>query len=769
MGAGMLRQKSLLKSILLGGVALAAFSVIGSAKADTQNTEEVIVTANKQAEKIHDVAQAVTAVSGSDMALRQQTDFRDFAAQVPGFQVSESSPILEREIIRGQNSGGAGATVATMVDGMPLSFSGSDNNASLTSTNIDTYDLQRIEVLKGPQGTLYGATAEGGVVKYVTNAPNLNKYQAGIEATGYNVAHGDSSGTVKGFANLPIIDDKLALRVTGIEEGVAGYINNPLMGKNDVNQGDKKSFRVQLLFKPISDLSIRLAASQQDIRMDGPNTVEAVGAGLYPASAAPSNQLSLANGYNNNAYGQQTQKGVISYYYADINYDLHGAQINSVSSYGTVKASYVNDDSFINAAPGFTYQAYLESALKTPLALRQRENEGMTKASEELRVSSDPGEKLFGLPLDWIGGGFVTHESVTFNQVFDFTNIPAPGQAQSILAGLPTAGGEFEPSHFDEWAFFGQLDYHFTPTFDIAAGARVSNDKESLNATFQGAVLVPSGAPPVGPISGNETSTTWSVAPRWHVTDDTLLYSRIATGFRPGGPNLAIPFQPANYPQNYGSDKTTNYEVGVKSYLFDKKVDVDLAAYYIDWTKIQILSTVQTSTQPFTVTGNAGSATSKGVEWNVGWTVVPGLRLAEIGSYSNATLSQSAPVLGGFAGQALPYVPKWTNTLDADYEWNAFADYSGFVGAAWVYTGARYTGFAPAGTPTESHVALPSYSEFNLQGGLRNGRYIFELFAHNLSDVRGISTYENMGGYKETGHMTLIQPRTIGLRVGATY
>jgi iron complex outermembrane receptor protein len=759
----------LFKSFLLGSAALAAVAVAGAAYADQPNTEEVIVTANKQAEKIHDVAQAVTAISGSDMALRQETDFRDFAAQVPGFQVSESSPILEREIIRGQNSGGAGATVATMVDGMPLSFSGSDNNAALTSTNIDTYDLQRIEVLKGPQGTLYGATAEGGVVKYVTNAPDLKNYQGGMEAVGYNVAHGDSSGSVKGFANLPIIDDKLALRVTAIEEGVAGYINDPLMQREHVNQGDKRSFRAQLLFKPTNDLSIRLAASQQDIDMRGPNTVEAVGAGLYPAAAAPGNQLSLANGYNENTYAQQTQKGVISYYYADINYDLHGAQVNSVSSYGTVRASYVDDVSNTNAAPGFTYQAYLAGALKTPLALRQRELEGMDKASEELRVSSDPGQKLFGLPLDWIAGGFVTHESVTFNQVFDFTNVPSPGQAQSILSTLPTAGGESEPSHFDEWAMFGQLDYHFTPTFDVAAGARFANDREALNATFQGAVLVPNGAPAVGPINGNSTATTWSVAPRWHVTDDTLLYSRVATGYRPGGPNLAIPFQPAGYPQNYGPDQTVNYEVGAKSYLFDKKVDIDVAAYYIDWSKIQILSTVQTSTGPFTVTGNAGSATSKGLEWNVGWTVVPGLRLAEIGSYSDATLSQSAPVLGGLEGQALPYVPKWSNTVDADYEWNAFGDYTGFAGASWVYTGVRYTGFAPSGTPSEGHVELPSYNQINLQGGLRNGRYIFELFAHNLTDVRGISTYENMGGYKETGQMTLIQPRTIGLRVGATY
>ena len=767
----MTTQTSLRKAFLLSGVAIFAVTCGRAALAEadvSKPPEEVIVTANKQAERIHDVAQAVTAVTGSDMAIRQESDFRDFSAQVPGFHVEEDSAVFQREIIRGQNSGGAGATVATMVDGMPLSFSGSDSNAALTSTNVDTYDMQRIEVLKGPQGTLYGATAEGGVVKYVTNPPNLHDYQGGFELGGYNVEHGHSAASGKGYVNLPMIDDKLALRLTAFGEGIAGWIDNPLMNRTAVNRGEKEGFRASLLFKPTDDLSIRLTASQQDTKVDGPNQVEAVGAGFYPKTT-PANQLDLNTAYVDNTYAAQTEKSVIGYYYADINYDLPFASLNSVTSHGTVKASFITDASFINAAAGLNYQAYLSGALKTPLALLQRQYESMSKTSEEVRLTSNPGQKLFGHDFDWIIGGFFNHEDVNFNQAFDFTNIPTPSVPQVTLNSLPPAGAEGEPSKFDEQAVFGQVDFHITSDLDIAAGARFSSDKESLSANFHGSVLVPPGAPPVGPINGNSSSTTWSVAPRWHLDQDTLLYARIATGFRPGGPNLAIPFQPATYPQAYGPDRTLNYEAGVKSYFLDKKVDVDVAAFHIDWSHIQILSTVQTSTGPFTVTGNAGQATSQGFEWNLGWTPLPGLRLGEIGSYSAATLSGDAPVLGGKSGQQLPYVPKWSNTVNADYQWNITGDFQGFVGGSWIFTGQRYTGFASPTSVNEGHVPLPSFSQLNMQGGFHTANYTVELYAHNVMDTRGISVFSNAGGYNETGHEILIQPRTVGIRLAATY
>jgi outer membrane receptor protein involved in Fe transport len=753
------------KGVLLCGVALIALAV-HSAKADDQGQiSEIIVTANKHAEKLHDVAEAVSAITGADMAQRGETDFRDFAAEIPGFQIQETGPILQREILRGQNSGGSGATVATIIDDMPLSFSGSDSNASLTSTNIDTYDLQRIEVLKGPQGTLYGATAEGGVVKYVTNAPNLSQYQAGIEASGYNVAHGESSGSVKGFANIPLVDGMAALRVTGIEEGIAGYIDNPLLNEKNVNSGSKTSGRASLLLAPTDDLSIRLTASQQLIHVGGLDQVEAVGAGMVPAAPAPANQLDLAQGYVDNSNYRQTQDSRIAYYYGDVDYDLGWANLTSVTSYGTVKANYITDFSYLNAAPGLSYGDYLSGALGTPLALRQTQLEEMSKESQEVRLASAPGQKLFGNDFEWIVGAFATREYVTFSQNFDFT---APASSDTLTSLGIGAGGTDQLSRYQEWAVFGQVDYHVLPDVDVAAGIRRSGNQQSLTATFDGGVLV-GPSPTVGPLGSNEHSTTWSVAPRWHLSDDTLLYSRIATGFRPGGPNLAIPNQPAGYPVNYGSDSTYNYEVGAKSYLFDRTVDFDIAAYDIEWSHIQIITVVNTDTGPYSVTGNVGAATSRGLEWTVGWSPLSGLRLSDNGAYTDAHLTQDAPLLGGMTGDVLAYVPHWSNNLNIDYEWPVFSDFSAFAGGSWTFTGSRYGDFAPAGTTTEDHPKLPSYSSFNLQLGVKDKAYTLELYGRNITDEKGISSYNNMQGYNETGLLTLIQPRTIGLRVAATY
>jgi outer membrane receptor protein involved in Fe transport len=196
------------------------------AKSDVaDDIQEVVVTASKRDERLHDVAMGVTAVTGNDLQTRQETDFTEFAAQVPGFQVeSNGTPGFNREILRGQNSGSAGATVATVIDDMPLSSSGSQSDDGFVSTNPDAYDLLRVEVLKGPQGTLYGAAAEGGVVKFVTNPPNTTAFHAGMEVGGDTIDHGGDGGSVKGYVNIPFWQDKAALRLTGFYEDVPGYI-----------------------------------------------------------------------------------------------------------------------------------------------------------------------------------------------------------------------------------------------------------------------------------------------------------------------------------------------------------------------------------------------------------------------------------------------------------------------------------------------------------------------------------------------------------------
>jgi iron complex outermembrane recepter protein len=254
------------------------------------------------------------------------------------------------------------------------------------------------------------------------------------------------------------------------------------------------------------------------------------------------------------------------------------------------------------------------------------------------------------------------------------------------------------------------------------------------------------------------------VAPRWHINEDTLAYVRVATGFRPGGPNLPTPTLPN--PPPFKSDSTKNYEIGMRTDLFDKTFSIDMAVFYIDWKNVQILGIVNTPAGPVGINGNSGSATSKGVEWNFSWRPISGLTLALLGSYTDAYLTADAPGLGAFSGDKLPYVPNVSNTLNVDYKWPAFSNWSAFVGGSETYTGSRYTNFSPTISVIEPHVKLPVYNTFQLHLGLDNGHYNAELYGNNLGNSKGITDYNNEGGANQTGQVSFIQPRTIGVQVG---
>jgi outer membrane receptor protein involved in Fe transport len=265
----------------------------------------------------------------------------------------------------------------------------------------------------------------------------------------------------------------------------------------------------------------------------------------------------------------------------------------------------------------------------------------------------------------------------------------------------------------------------------------------------------------------SQNSTTWSVAPRWHINEDTLAYARVSTGFRPGGPNLPTPTLPN--PPSFRADKTKNYEIGLRTDLFDKTFSIDMAVFYVDWKDVQILSEVQTSTGPVGINGNSGSAKTKGVEYNFSWRPFTGFTVGLLGAYTDAYLTADAVLLGAFSGQKLPYVPNLTSTLNLDYRWPAFGTYSAYVGTSETYTGSRFTGFSPSVTVLDPHVKLPVYTTMQLRFGLEDDHYSAQVYANNLTNSRGITDYTSEGGANQTGQVSIIQPRTIGIELGVKF
>ena len=723
--------------------------------------DEVVVTATKREEKLHDVAMSITAVDGDDLTRRHESSYLDFAAQVPGLSFEAIDAGTNRVILRGQNVGSVGATVATTVDDIPFFMSGAQADGSFFSANIDTYDLKRVEVLRGPQGTLYGAAAEGGLIKYVTNLPELGKFQAQINLGGQVVHDGQADDSAKGLVNLPFWGDKAAIRISAVEENLPGWVDNQLQGQTGVNHGRKYSLRGSVLVKPTDQLTIRLTAFNQGLTVQGDNAVEVVGAAANPA-APPANQFAPVNGLNHNFQAPHTINDRLFYYALSLEYALPLATLTSNTSYGQISERFTSDLSDNNLAPGLTYGDFLGAIVYGgPIIVAGRQLEFVHKFNQELRVTSNPGSSLFGNPLDWQGGVFFTRETSLLDQPYDARRST---DFNTLLA--PPLGGAGISAYYKEMAIFADATYHFSKAFDVEIGGRSTHTKQESQTTFFCCVLY---GPDFtyAPIYQSESSRTWSVAPRWHITDDSLLYARYATGFRPGGPNIPTPTLPD--PPSFLSDSTRNIEVGFRTNLFGRRLSIDLATFYILWKDVQILGIVQTPTGPVGINGNSGSAKNYGLEWNFQLRPVEGLSLGLLGAYTNAKLSADALGLGAKSGDQLPFVPDVSNTLNVDYTWNGSGGYAGNVGASWTYTGVRYTGFSPSVATTEPHVKLPTYNTLRVQVGLDNGKYSAEVYADNLTNSRGITSYSNSGGHAQTGLAVFIQPRTVGVQLGAKF
>ena len=213
---------------------------------------------------------------------------------MPGLSLTEVQPGETRLTLRGQNVGGIGSTVTTYIDDTPFGSSNALANGFFFSGDFDTWDLQRVEVLRGPQGTLYGAGSEGGLLKYVTNPPDPTKFAAAVQGGGEDVAHGDGAGSGKAMINLPI-GDRAAFRLSGYYEGLPGYVDDPSLGEKDVNRGYRDGLHASLLVNFSDNVSFRLNAFGQDLHTDGSPNVDVVGAGNFQLTP-PANQLDPQNG-----------------------------------------------------------------------------------------------------------------------------------------------------------------------------------------------------------------------------------------------------------------------------------------------------------------------------------------------------------------------------------------------------------------------------------------------------------------------------------------
>lgn len=741
-------------ALLATQVARAAGSSVSKQPRAAQ-LQEVIVTATKRPEMLLDVPMAITAITSHQLQREQLVGFSDLETQVPGLSVELTAPGLDRLTLRGENVGGVGSTVATYIDDIPFGSSTALANGAIAAGDFDTWDLARVEVLRGPQGTLYGANSEGGLIRYVTNPPNLHRFSGAFELGDQDVAHGGNGPIYKGMVNIPI-GGIAAVRLDGYDTRLPGYIDDPQLHERGVNRGYREGWRGSFLVKPTSDFSVRLTGFGQTLHTDGTPNVDVVGAAGNPL-APPANQLQPLNGnFDQQRFMGEPATFKYGIYSGKLEWDLGWATLTSVTGYGTTTEDQLVDvtSTEVNSGVPFTFGMLMSSVLPgTNSAVAETDDLYVKKISQEVRLVSAQGQTL-----QWLAGLFYTRESSELAETLPSFVIPTLAPT-----GLPSLENVSLDALYREWSGYGQIDYHFDPAFDVALGGRWSENKQSESEVTGGLLVTP-----VQTTGGNSTGTDflYSIAPRWHVNQETMAYVRVASGYRPGGPNALPPITPAGVPRTYQSDSTVNYELGVKSILLDHRLSLDVDTFLIHWQRIQLFEFVD----DFGINANGGTATSKGLEWTFALTPVHGLNFRLTGAYVDAYLTSNAVAAGGLTGNQLPYAPKWSNAIDANYTWTAFGNYNAFTGATWSYIGSRATDFAAIPNIVNNAIIfeptpradLGGYNTLDLRAGLDNGRWTFELYCKNLFDTRGITYYTNGGAPDLGGDVTFQYPRTIG-------
>jgi iron complex outermembrane receptor protein len=719
--------------------------------------QEVVVTAQKRQEKVLDVPMAVTAITADALQSQRLIDFADLETQVPGLSVQLTAPGLDRLTLRGENVGGVGSTVGTYIDDVPFGSSNALANGSETSGDFDTWDLQRVEVLRGPQGTLYGAGSEGGLLKYVTNPPDPARFASAFELGGEEVAHGGTGQDYKAMVNIPM-GGISALRLDGFYSRLPGYIDDPQLGEKDVNRAYQKGARGSFLVNVTDHFSIRLSAFGQTLRTDGSPQVDVIGSAGNPV-APPANQLQPAIGnYDQARYLSEPATFKYQIYSGKLEWNLGWGTLTSITGYGTTTQDQNLDATWATIQPGLSIGMVADSVLPpgTNAAVAEISNLYIKKVTQEVRLESAKGQAL-----EWLAGAFYTRESSTLEQTLP--TFIVPGLAST---GLPSLENADLDAVYREYSGYGQIDYHFNPAFDVALGARWSENKQSTNQLTGGLLINPEQVA-AGTSTGNDF--LYSIAPRWHLSKNTMAYARVASGYRPGGPNALPPISPAGVPTSYKSDSTVNYEVGIKSIMLDNRLSADVDAFLIKWKSIQLFEFVDA----FGINANGGTATSKGLEWTFALTPVEGLNFTLAGAYVDAYLTADAPAAGGLSGEQLPYAPKWSNSLDGSYTWRVSAGYHAFAGATWSYIGARANDFAASATVVNNaivfvpnpRVDLGGYNTLNLRAGLDSGRWSLELYCKNLADSRGLTYYTSQGTANFGGALGIQQPRTVGATI----
>jgi outer membrane receptor protein involved in Fe transport len=751
----------------------------------------VVVTARKLgAERVQDVPAAITALGAQQLQAMRVVNLTDFAYAVPGLSFNSTGPGEKRYVLRGIQSAGQ-EQVAVYYDEVPSpGIQSSSGDSGSQTADLQLYDMERIEVLKGPQGTTFGANSQTGAVRYITNKPDLNHVGGSIQATGEAMSDGGSPGaSLYGMFNMPIISDQLAVRVVAFDDYSGGYVDNVRLGLNNMNWSRTIGGRVAVRYEPTTKTTIDAMVWLQNRKTGGASGYNPYD--TFHVKGDPTNQgfkdtvpafAQFQTGdFNNGDYVQTPRPDKLQIYSLTLTQDLGFASLTAAGSIFKRNLGYIRDNTWsvisLGVGPAGAVCLNGKSCVRPDLFPEQtNQTQDITQKTLEVRLNS-----THEGPLQYLVGVFYRDRDSGFQSVspivdgegvpFPITTVPT---GFSILPGagvancVPCALARFNTRDVKESAVFGELTYRPIEKLELMAGLREysANQHDDGFYTFQ-FPLIGTTLPAPDHRHFKESKLIKKFEVSYHPTSDITTYALASQGFRLGGTNQAATIA---VPPGYASDSLWNYEVGVKSSWFDRRLTVNAAAYYIDWKNIQVAA--HDPTGAFGFIGNAGAAKVEGLELEVFAHPIPGLDLSGGASWlpdRELTENQvtSTVVAPGKKGDKLPRIPEVTADFSAQYSHDlAVADWKGFVRADWFYHGRSNTELVVS---TATNRLQHAYQITNFKIGASNAAQDLDvtLFLDNAFDVHG-DVYLVAATATPTLKYTN-RPRTLGVSVAKKF
>lgn len=696
--------------------ALAAHGAL--AQQMSRGLEEIVVTATKRsAQSIQEIPISVQAVSGAELQRRGALDFNDYYRQIPSLTVNDQGPGNKQYNIRGINSSGAG-TVGLYFDEVIITndnLSGDGGRAP----DLKLFDMDRIEVLRGPQGTTFGSSSLSGTIRWLPNQPVLDAWQADaggrLEKTKESVGWG---WTADAMVNMPLVRDKLAVRLSGIIVDKAGYIDNRYI--KDANTEKTEAGRAQILWQATDELRISALAMKQDMKTGAKDFYNAEDFSLAQSPTLNGGPLPTRYFAADPARGGFIDDTKL--YNAKVTYEKEWGSFTVTSS---LMDRYTEDRRPTSAA-GEILSGGLLAADSTGRS-RLETTKDRKVWSHEARFASS-----WNSPFQILVGGFLQRDKA--DQGTEFITLGPNGQRGPDSVSL--LYNELYSTR-KEKAVFGEASWDITPALTLTGGARWFD----FDIKNQGNVITNFMAQP-GPGLGDEygskeNGVIFKGNLSYRFSDDFLAYAQVAEGYRPGGANDQGPESIVGVPipDGYQSDSIINYELGFKSSWFDNALIVNAAAFIIDWTDIQIRRQAvnpDTGVQ-YAYRSNGGAAKVKGVELEVTAQPVAELRIGGNFAYTDSKLTEDLPILtDGQRGDRIPYIPKVTAGVNAHYERPVADGINAFLGADWSYTGSSRNRLRPTDRYYRVH---QSHMMTNLRAGVSGEDWSLTLAVDNVFDT----------------------------------